>query len=134
MKLSQKEKAFIDTARVARLATVDANGVPHNVAICPLLVDGKIYVGTGTGNKKTRNIKANPNVALAFDDYTEAWSHLRGIMVQGRARLVEPRRFLALRKKLYAKYLQFPSEAPLSPGKATFIEVTPERKVSWGLK
>jgi len=134
MKLSKKEKAFIDTARVARLATVDANGVPHNVAICPLLDAGKIYVGTGARNKKTRNLKANPNVAITFDDYTESWSHLRGIMVQGRARLVEPKQFLALRKKLYAKYLQFPTEAPLSPRTATFIEITPERKFSWGLK
>lgn len=134
MKLTKAERDFINTARVARLATVDARGLPANVPICPLFDAGKIYLGTEARAKKIRNIQANPHVALAFDDYTDAWAYLRGIMIQGRARVVDRRQFRALRKKLYAKYLQYPVEAPLTERDAAIIEVTPEKKFSWGLK
>jgi nitroimidazol reductase NimA-like FMN-containing flavoprotein (pyridoxamine 5'-phosphate oxidase superfamily) len=134
MRLTKKERDFIHTARVARLATVNEKGVPHNVAICPLFDRSKIYFGSAADARKVSNITTNPNVALAFDDYTEAWAHLRGIMIQGRARVVDRRRFLALRKKIYAKYLQYPVDAPLAASSAAIIEVVPERKFSWGLK
>lgn len=134
MKLNKAERSFVETARVARLATVNPEGVPHNIAICPLLDRGKIYFGTAANARKVHNLKANPNVALAFDDYTEAWAHLRGIMIQGQARVVDRRRFLALRKKIYAKYLQFSTESPLAAGSAAIIEVVPKKKFSWGLK
>jgi len=72
MRWRKTEKDFVESARVARLATTDAKSIPHNVPICPLLDNGKLYVGTGAGAKKVRNIEANANVALIFDDYTEA--------------------------------------------------------------
>jgi len=134
MKLTKRERDFINTARVARLATVDARGIPSNVPVCPLFDGGKIYLGTEARAKKIRNIQTNPHVALAFDDYTNAWAYLRGIMIQGPARVVNRREFRALRKKLYAKYLQYPVEAPLTEGAAAIVEVTPQRKFSWGLK
>lgn len=134
MKLNKAERNFVETARVARLATVNPKGVPHNIPICPLLDRGKIYFGTAAKARKVHNLKTHPNVALAFDDYTEAWAHLRGIMIQGKAQVVDRRRFLALRKKIYAKYPQYPVDAPLTATSAAIIEVTPERKFSWGLK
>lgn len=134
MNLNKKEREMLDTARVARLATVDAHGLPHNVPICPLLENGKIYFGSDAGAKKTRNIAANPNVALVMDDYTEAWSNLHGILVHGRARKVDRKTFRAIRRKIYAKYLQFESVAPLEEGKAVIFEVTLRKKFSWGLK
>jgi nitroimidazol reductase NimA-like FMN-containing flavoprotein (pyridoxamine 5'-phosphate oxidase superfamily) len=133
MKWRKAEKNFVDSARVARLATVDAKGIPYNVPICPLLHSGKLYFGTAAGAKKVRNIKASAGVALVFDDYTEAWEHLRGIMVQGRARVVSARNFRGLRKKLYTKYLRYESTAPLDEGEAVIVEVIPQRKFSWEL-
>lgn len=37
MRWREKERNFVDSARVARVATVDSNGTPHNIPICPLL-------------------------------------------------------------------------------------------------
>ena len=93
MKLRKAERYFVDSARVARVATVDAKGIPHNVPICPLFDNGKLYFGTEASAKKMWNLKANANVTLVFDDYTEAWEHLRGIMIQGQARVVNTQSF-----------------------------------------
>lgn len=138
MRWTKAEKEFISSSRVARLATVDKKGFPSNVPICPLFVDGKFYVGTAANAKKVRNIKFDPHVALTFDEYTEEWARLRGVMVQGRAAIIhserkDARRFRELRKKFYSKYPQYESSSPLSEGDSAIIEVNPEGKLSWGL-
>lgn len=138
MRWTKAEREFLSSARVARFATVDAQDVPSNVPICPLFVDGKLYIGTEANAKKVRNIKAIPNVALALDDYSENWKELRGIMVQGRAKVIESRardakRFRELRRKFYAKYPQYEVSSPLNEGDSSIIEVKPEYKLSWGL-
>jgi len=133
MKWTKAEKEFVGTARVARLATVSPEGIPHNVPVCPLLDSGKIFFGTEAKAKKVRNIDANPRVAIVFDDYTEAWKHLRGIMIQGTARIVTAREFRSVRQKIYAKFLQYQSAAPLGEKDSAIVEVTAEHKLSWGL-
>src|SRR4030095_9040406 len=104
MKLTTKEKDFVQGLRVARVATVASDGVPHNVPVCPLFENNKIYFGTERGARKARNIKGNTSVTMVFDDYTEAWNYLRGIMFQGKARIVNAKEFREYRKKIYAKY------------------------------
>ena len=133
VKLTKKERDFVDSLRVARLATVGAKGQTHNVPICPLLDRERIYVGSETGARKVRNLEANPRVAIVFDEYTEAWAYLRGIMIQGEARVVKPSEFRRLRKKMYAKYLRYESMAPLGARDSVILEITPRRKFSWGL-
>ena len=133
MKWTKVEKGFVQPMRVARLATSDGEGRIYCVPVCPLLNDDKIYFGSEAHAKKVRNITANPQVTLVFDEYTEDWAHLRGIMIQGKARVVRAREFRSLRPKIYAKYLQFKSEAPLGERDSSIIEVNPEKKFSWGL-
>ncbi len=133
MRWRKTEKDFVEAARVARLATTDAKSIPHNVPICPLLDNGKLYFGTEAGAKKVRNITANANVALIFDDYTEAWERLAGIMIQGQARIVRTREFREIRRKIYTKYPQYQSIAPMTDGNSAIIEIIPQKKFSWGL-
>jgi nitroimidazol reductase NimA-like FMN-containing flavoprotein (pyridoxamine 5'-phosphate oxidase superfamily) len=132
MKLTKAEIDFVAPARVARLSTVDANGVPHNVPVCPIFTGGSFYFGTEATAKKVKNIETNSNVALVFDDYSETWSHLRGIMIQGLAHVVGKQEFRVLRKKLYEKYLQYEDDAPLDEKDSVIIEVSPRNKFSWG--
>lgn len=134
MKLTKQERSFVDTARVARVATVDAGGVPHNVPICPLLHGERIYFATETESKKARNVAAHPQAAITFDDYTEAWEYLRGIMIVGQARVVKPAEFRRIRKKLYAKYPVYRSMAPIEHGESVIVEIVPRRKATWGFK
>ena len=134
MKLSAKEKQFVECLRVARVATVGSDNVPHNVPVCPIFDKNKIYFGTERGAKKLRNIQHNANVTLTFDEYSEAWEYLRGVMVQGQARIVNKNEFKAIRKKIYEKYSQYEQSAPLGERDSVIVEVTPQRKFSWGLE
>jgi nitroimidazol reductase NimA-like FMN-containing flavoprotein (pyridoxamine 5'-phosphate oxidase superfamily) len=133
MRWTKAEKRFVERARVARLSTSDRNGRIYSVPICPLLDGGKLYFGSEAEAKKIRNIRVNSSATLVFDEYTEDWAHLRGIMIQGKARVVGPREFRSLRSKIYAKYLQFEADAPLGDEDSVIIEVNPEKKFSWGL-
>lgn len=133
MKLTKTEIEFVEPARVARLATVDSRGVLHNVPICPVFAAGSFYFGTEANSRKVRNIQANTNVALVFDDYTECWSCLRGLMIQGHARVVGKQEFRVLRKKFYDKFLQYEQAAPLDEKDSVIIEIVPRTKFGWGL-
>ena len=117
------------------MATADADGIPHVVPVCHVLADGKIYFAGDSDVKRVLNLRANPRLALTFDLYSEAWGNLKGVMVQGRATLVEKGpRFRRLRALLYAKYPQYPDEAALEESDSVIVEVTPTHAVSWGLE
>lgn len=129
MELDDKVRDFIDYARVCRLATVDAGGQPHVVPVCPILVDGRIYIATGEG-KKVRNVRENPKVSLAFDDYVEDWSSLRGVVAFGAvSRIVEGgEEFAALRDAFYAKFPQYePQAGGVTEGDTVILEIEMER-------
>jgi nitroimidazol reductase NimA-like FMN-containing flavoprotein (pyridoxamine 5'-phosphate oxidase superfamily) len=135
MRLTKKVAELIHLERVCRVATAGPGGMPHLVPVCQVVVGGKIYFGSGTDGRKVENLKANPQVAVTVDLYSEAWSHLKGVMVQGRARLI-PRgpQFNRVRALLYAKYPQYPREAALAPSDSVIVEVTPTHVFTWGLK
>jgi len=134
MRLKKAEADFIRFARVCRVATVDQDGMPHNVPVCPLYDDHRLYFATAADAKKVRNLEHNPRIALTFDDYTEAWEGLKGVMIQGEATLI-PRgpRFRTIRRLLYQKYLQYESQAALEEGESVVVEVKIRKVFSWGL-
>jgi len=134
MKLNAKEKDFVECLRVARVATLTSEGAPHSVPVCPVFEKNKIYFGTGKTSKKARNIQENSSVTVVFDEYTEAWAYLRGVMFQGKARIVKAGEFRNLRKKIYAKYSQYEESSPLGVRDSVIVEVTPENKFSWGFE
>ena len=39
-----------------------------------------------------------------------------------------------IRKKIYAKYSRYEQSSPLDERDSAIVEVTPERKVSWGIE
>ena len=104
------------------------------VPVCHVLAGDKLYFGSGDDAKKVLNVKDNPRVAISVDVYSDAWSGLRGVMIQGRATLIERGpRFMRARKLLYEKYPQYPKEAAISPSDSVIVEVTPTHVFSWGL-
>jgi len=109
--------------------------MPHVVPVCHVVLDGKIYFASGTDGRKVLNVRDNPRVALTVDLYSDAWPHLKGVMVQGRAALIERGpRFRRLRALLYRKYPQYPDEAALDESDSVIVEVTPLRVFSWGVE
>ena len=121
-------------ARVSRIATAGAAGVSHLVPVCHVLQGGKLYLGSGKRGRKIRNVHANPRLTLTVDDYAEDWAALRGVMVQGRARVIERGpRFRRIRRALYRKYSQYPTDAALSESDSLILELTPTHVFTWGL-
>ena len=120
-----------DSARVARLATVGADGRPHVVPICFALEGDTLYTAVDEKPKSTRrlrrlaNIEANPQVEIVIDHWDEDWSRLWWTRLAGEARIVErDERALEL---LQAKYRQYREQPPAGP----FVVVTILRRSEW---
>ncbi len=133
--LSGKAAALVARERVSRVATANADGQPHLVPVCHVVSGGKLYIGSGDDGAKVRNLRANPRVTVTVDLYSDYWAELKGVMVQGTAKLIERGPvFQRARKKLYEKYPQYSKEAALSPSDSVILEITPTHVFSWGLK
>lgn len=134
VRLKKSVADLIRWERACRVATADANGLPHLVPVCHVLANGKLYFGSGDDAKKVLNLKANPRLAATVDLYSDDWDNLKGVMLQGTARLIERGpAFKRIQRLLYAKYPQYPHEAALSPSDSVIVEVTPTHVFSWGL-
>lgn len=132
-KLTKTLADFVTWERVCRVATAGASGVPHLVPVCHVLAGGKVYFASGDDARKVKNLQDNPRVTVTVDLYSDHWGTLKGVMIQGRARLIERgSRFRRIRDLLYRKYPQYPREAAISPTDSIVVEVTPIRVFSWG--
>src|SRR5215831_18652036 len=101
MRLKKSIAQLVEWQRVCHVATVDARRTPHLVPVCHVLVDGKLYFASEKSARKVRNLRANPAVAVTVDLYSDEWSNLKGVMVQGTAALIEKgARFRRIRKAL----------------------------------
>ncbi len=95
MTAAQARRRFA-AARVARLATVDADGRPHLVPIVFALARDTIFSVVDAKPKRTtrlrrlRNVEANPRVSVLVDHYDDAdWSSLWWVRADGSARVLE---------------------------------------------
>ncbi|MTD56434.1 TIGR03668 family PPOX class F420-dependent oxidoreductase [Amycolatopsis sp. RM579] len=113
-------KARFAAARVARLATADASGVPHLVPVTFALDGGAIVFAVdhkpkrSTNLRRLRNIAANPAVSFLADGYDEDWSRLWWVRADGVARILAsaPSAVEALQAK-YSQYREHPPEGPV---------------------
>ena len=119
--MNEFERRYVESARVARLATVDPEGRPHAVPICFALVgervvsalDGKPETVEPSEYRRVRNVEATPAVTVLVDRYTEDWDRLGWVQVRGRASVLgpgEPNQREAV-ATLEAKYEQYHEHA-----------------------
>ena len=100
--LTQAERVFVASARTAVLATTPSSGPPRLVPICFVLDETgaplRIYSPLDDKPKRVRDprdlgrvrdIAANPAVALLIDSWSEDWSALGWVRIEGRADLIE---------------------------------------------
>ena len=137
---SENERRFVSEARVARLATVSADGEPHVLPVCHALVDRRIVITLDEKPKnvapeelqRVHNIQATSLASLVVDQYSEDWGELGWVRVTGSAELVEPtvnghETGIAALKQKYPQYAdQTLSDKPL-------IRIEPQRVRSWGV-
>jgi len=108
------------TARVARLATVGADGATRLVPICFVVIDG--WIAGVVDHKPKRHqrlrrlddIEATGSAAVLVDHYEEDWSRVWWIRVNGRAVVhrEESAESKAARAALIAKYVQYRERPP----------------------
>jgi pyridoxamine 5'-phosphate oxidase family protein len=90
--LTDMERAYLDSQRLGRMATVDPSGQPQaNPVGFFLQEDGTILIGglNMGASKKWRNLQANPKMALVVDDLVSIapWT-VRGVEIRGTAELL----------------------------------------------
>ena len=110
-------------ARVARLATIDADGRAHLVPIVFALDGDTLYSAVdrkpkrSTRLRRIENARARPDVTILVDQYDEDWGRLWWIRLRGRARVLddgaERERALALLQEKYPQYRAEPPEGPV---------------------
>ena len=112
--------AAVSEARVARLATVAADGAIGLVPICFAVVDGWIVSAVDHKPKRTvrlgrlDDIAATGKATVLVDHYDEDWSRLWWVRIRGRATIHtdhdEPA--VATVAALVAKYPQYRHQPP----------------------
>ncbi len=139
MAFERHERTFLESSRVARLASIGPAGIPHAVPICFALdgttlasaLDEKPKTVAQSNLQRVRNIRSNPAVSVLIDRYTERWDDLAWVRIDGQATLVMPgsdghrRAVCALRDK----YDQYATHAI---DDYPVIAITPDKVVSWG--
>jgi len=129
---------FLETRRVAHLATADAQGVPHVVPVCFASAEKTLYITidekpkrvADRGMKRLRNIVENPAVAVVADRYDEDWLRLGWVMLRGRAEILNAgAEHDAAQALLRARY---PQLAAMRIADHPVIAVRIERITSWG--
>ncbi len=116
-------RTLFSHARVARLATVGADGLPHLVPITFALAGEVIYFAVDGKPKSTRklrrlsNIDATGRACVLVDHYDDDWSRLWWVRVDGRAEVLAPDdgRIIAGLAALTAKYPQYHQAPPGGP-------------------
>jgi PPOX class probable F420-dependent enzyme len=129
-----EQLSFIDSCRVAHLATADSDGCPHVVPVCFAYLDGAFWIAIDekpktTGRlKRIRNIETNPRVSLVFDRYDEDWFRLAYVLVNGSAEVFDaaPAPVVDALRERYEQYRTMRLEG------RPVIKITPERVVAWG--
>lgn len=134
-----RERRYVESARVGRLATADADGRPHVVPVCFAFAGNRIVTPIDEKPKRvspdelrrSRDVRENPHVALIVDHYTEDWSRLGWVQVRGTATRCGPADddhsigIRALRRK-YDQYADHELE------ERPVIRIVPESVRSWG--
>ena len=126
----QERRSRLAAARVARLATVSADGEPHVVPVSFVLVDDVVYTAVDGKPKTTRrlrrlaDVEATGRASVLVDVYDEDWSALWWVRADGAAEVLpsgSPQERRAI-DALVAKYPQYAAARPAGPVIAVQVE------------
>ena len=130
-------------AKVLQVATIGKDGSPHLAPMWFVVDDGRIVFRSFTKSQKIVNVRRDPRLTVLVET-GDTYETLRGVMIKGRARLVDdPDYVLEVYGRLGARY-PFAGDQPveLSPDaleaafgrfapKNTAVIVEPEQVTSW---
>jgi PPOX class probable F420-dependent enzyme len=127
--LPEAARELLESDAVAHVVTLDSDGGPQVTAAWVGLEDGEIVFATLPDQRKLKNLRRDPRVALSIpSSTTNQWGLLEYLVVYGTARVTEGGAADLLQRLAYT-YLGpdvvFPNMPNPPPGFVT--RVTPER-------
>ncbi len=142
--LSPTQRAFLDGARTAVLATLPRAGPPRLVPICFVALGvARPVIYTPLDEKpksvadphdleRVRDIVANPSISLLIDRWSEDWSSLGWLRLDGTASLVEPGEDALHGEAVDALRAKYPQYLTHRLGERPMVRIVIERARSWG--
>jgi PPOX class probable F420-dependent enzyme len=141
--LSGEQRAFVESARRAVLATIAGDGRPRLVPVCFTLDPARPVLYTPIDDKpkrvddplvlaRIRDIRADPRAAVLVDRWDEDWTRLAWLRAHGLAEVLEPEagaEHAAAVETLRAKYEQYRTHRLAD---RPIIRITFERVADWG--
>ena len=125
--LSDAAVALLESAAIATIATVNADGSPHLSAAWVGVERGEIVFGTLPDQRKLRNIRRDPRVSLQVQsDRINAWGLREYLVIEGTARITVGGA-AALLQRLARVYIGpdavFPAMPDPPPGFVTHVRI-----------
>jgi PPOX class probable F420-dependent enzyme len=125
--LSPAAEALLDSAAVATVVTIDPDGAPHISSAWVGIEDGEIVIGTLDDQRKLRNLRRDPRVALTIQsDVVNRWGLREYLVINGTARVTEggaPELLQRLAHTYLGPDVVFPAMPNPPPGFVTRIRV-----------
>jgi PPOX class probable F420-dependent enzyme len=129
IRLPETALALLESAAVADVVTIDPDGGPHVTAAWVGLDGDEIVFATLPDQRKLRNIRRDPRVALSVHSTTtNEWGLLEYLVVYGTSRVTEggaPEMLQRLARTYLGPDVVFPAMPDPPPGFVT--RVTPDR-------
>ncbi|GAS89028.1 pyridoxamine 5'-phosphate oxidase family protein [Mycolicibacterium brisbanense] len=127
---------FIERSRTATMATLQADGRPHLVAMWYAVLDGEIWFETKAKSQKAVNLRRDPTVTVMIEDGL-TYGTLRGVSIDGRAEIVDdPETLLRVGISVWERYTG-PYTEEMRPfvdqmmNNRIAVRVVPSRLRSW---
>ncbi|HKD77303.1 MAG TPA: pyridoxamine 5'-phosphate oxidase family protein [Ktedonobacterales bacterium] len=131
-------RQLLEGRYIASLATHDANGSIHMVAVWYLFEGDKVFVATSSNTRKARNLQSRPTATLMIDSRDPLAS--RGVTLAGSAQLLTGEASQKRNGEIHGKYL---SEAALADPRVgpvfaawdnVTIVITPSSVIAWDMR
>jgi PPOX class probable F420-dependent enzyme len=125
--LSPEALVLLDSAAVAIVTTLDPDGSPHMSSAWIGVEDGEIVIGTLDDQRKLRNLRRDPRVALVIQsERINQWGLQEYLVINGTARITEggaPELLQRLARTYIGPEAVFPAMPDPPPGYVTRIRV-----------
>jgi PPOX class probable F420-dependent enzyme len=139
VEIEPRIRRFIETHRVAHLATANAEGHPAVIPICYAFPGVVFYSAVDEKPKKRSpgqllrilNIRSNPNAALVIDDYSEDWASLAYLHVRCLAEILEPGTTAEHSAAIAALRTRYPQYSLMRIEARPVIKLVPQRIRFW---
>lgn len=127
VELSAAARELLESAAVATVATINADSSPHLTLAWVGVEDGEVVLGTLDDQRKLRNLRRDPRIALTIQsDRINAWGLREYLVLEGTARITEGGA-AALLQHLARTYIGpeavFPAMPDPPPGFVTRVRV-----------